>query len=222
MLRSRAARTTGVLAALATTAVFVAGCGGDDDASPTTVDDAGAASETTAEESTDDTVVIPDGVDANEVDVSFAQGMIPHHAQAVEMSRLAATNDASPEVAALAAEIEGAQQPEIDLMTQWLSEWGQPAPDPSMDMDGMHEMAGGMMMSGMVSSADMERLQEARGAEFDRLFLEFMILHHEGAIDMARQELEGGQNPAARELAQSIIDSQQAEIDRMNQLLDAG
>lgn len=214
-------RTVRVLAcAVAVTAVIGASaCSSDDSASSdghSSMDSSGGASENST---TSTSVVIPAGLDVNVVDVSFAQGMIPHHAQAVEMSQLAATNGASPAVQAIATKIEAAQQPEIDQMTGWLADWNQPAPDPNESMDEMHEMAGGMMMSGMVSSADMERLRAARGPEFDRLYVEFMILHHEGAIEMAKQQLAGGQNPDAKALAQTIIDTQQAEITELNALL---
>jgi uncharacterized protein (DUF305 family) len=86
-------------------------------------------------------------------------------------------------------------------------------------MDENMELAGGMMMSGMISDADLDRLRSARDAEFDRLYLELMIQHHEGAIEMAQQELDGGDSPEATALAQRIIDTQQAEITRMEQLL---
>jgi uncharacterized protein (DUF305 family) len=155
----------------------------------------------------------------NSIDVAFAQGMIPHHAQAVEMSELAATNTSNPEVQALATEIIAAQGPEIELMTEWLTAWGAEVPDPEASMDENMEMAGGMMMSGMISDSDFEKLRAARDAEFDRLYLELMILHHEGAIEMAQQELDGGDSPEAKELAQRIIDAQQAEITRMEALL---
>jgi len=199
-------------------AVFVgaAACSSDDSASSS---DGGHSSMDSKDSTTSTSIVIPAGLDVNTVDVSFTQGMIPHHSQAVEMSQLAAANGASPAVQAIATQIEAAQQPEIDQMTGWLADWDQPAPDPNESMDEMHEMAGGMMMSGMVSSADMGRLRAARGPEFDRLYLEFMILHHEGAIEMAKQQLAGGQNPDAKALAQTIIDSQQAEITELNALL---
>jgi uncharacterized protein (DUF305 family) len=145
--------------------------------------------------------------------------MIPHHAQAVEMSELAATNTSDPEVQALATEIIAAQGPEIALMTEWLTAWGAEVPDPGASMDENMELAGGMMMSGMISDADLDRLRSARDAEFDRLYLELMIQHHEGAIEMAQQELDGGDSPEATALAQRIIDTQQAEITRMEQLL---
>ena len=184
-------------------------CGGEESSSSTTT----AASETTAPS---DSTAAPVN---NSIDVAFAQGMIPHHSQAVEMSELAATNTSNPEVQALATEIIAAQGPEIELMTEWLTSWGAEVPDPEASMDENMEMAGGRMMSGMISDADFEKLRAARDAEFDRLYLELMIQHHEGAIEMAQQELDGGESPEAKALAQQIIDTQQAEITRMEQLL---
>jgi len=195
-------------------AVLGVACGGDESSSSTTTT---AATETTAASTAPSTAT--DASANNSIDVAFAQGMIPHHAQAVEMSELAATNTSNPEVQALAAEIIAAQGPEIELMTEWLTSWGAEVPDPGASMDENMEMAGGMMMSGMISEADFEKLRAARDAEFDRLYLELMILHHEGAIEMAQQELDGGDSPEAKALAQRIIDTQQAEITRMEQLL---
>ncbi len=190
-------------------------CGGDDSASSTTAPATSAPSTTAAAGGSGDQA----GGVHNSIDVAFAQGMIPHHAQAVEMSELAATNTSNPEVQALATEIIAAQGPEIELMTEWLTAWGAEVPDPEASMDENMEMAGGMMMSGMISDSDFEKLRAARDAEFDRLYLELMILHHEGAIEMAQQELDGGDSPEAKELAQRIIDAQQAEITRMEALL---
>ena len=190
-------------------------CGGDDSASSTTAPATSAPSTTAATGGSGDQA----GGVHNSIDVAFAQGMIPHHAQAVEMSELAATNTSNPEVQALATEIIAAQGPEIELMTEWLTAWGAEVPDPEASMDENMEMAGGMMMSGMISYSDFEKLRAARDAEFDRLYLELMILHHEGAIEMAQQELDGGDSPEAKELAQRIIDAQQAEITRMEALL---
>lgn len=204
----RARRAAAPLGFAALALIGVA-CGGEESSSSTTT----AASETTAPS---DSTAAPVN---NSIDVAFAQGMIPHHSQAVEMSELAATNTSNPEVQALATEIIAAQGPEIELMTEWLTSWGAEVPDPEASMDENMEMAGGMMMSGMISDADFEKLRAARDAEFDRLYLELMIQHHEGAIEMAQQELDGGESPEAKALAQQIIDTQQAEITRMEQLL---
>ena len=173
------------------------------------------------------------GTDAahNDADVTFAQGMIPHHQQAVEMSdMLLAKQGIDPEIVSLANEIKKAQGPEIEQMQGWLKAWGvasTPAPSSSMpghdmsggqDMSGMPGMAGGS--GGMMSDADMTALQNAQGAEAGRLFLTQMIEHHKGAITMAQQEIDNGQFPAAVEMARNIVSSQQKEITTMQAILD--
>lgn len=150
----------------------------------------------------------------NEADVAFAQGMIPHHQQAIEMARLAADRAASPEVKALATDIEAAQGPEIALMTGWLQLWGAAVPE---DTAGMEHP--GMEVPGMMSQADMQALEQASGAEFDRMFLDMMIRHHEGALEMARTEQADGQNADALALARQIETTQAVEIDAMRELL---
>ncbi len=152
----------------------------------------------------------------NDSDVAFARGMIPHHAQAVDMADLAEERAADPQVRDLAGRIRAAQQPEIDLMEGWLEEWGQPMEDGMEGMEGMD-----MEDMGMVSEEDMDRLQSASGAEFDRLFLTSMREHHLGAVAMAEEELRAGESPQAKELAQDIIDTQRAEIEEIDALLAA-
>jgi uncharacterized protein (DUF305 family) len=151
--------------------------------------------------------------DFNSADVEFAQGMIPHHQQAVEMAELAETRAEDPQVIDLAERIKGAQDPEIEQMEGWLDDWGQPAPSDAM---GGMDHGGGMM-----SEDDMTALEDASGAEFDEMFLTMMIEHHEGAITQAEAELEDGKYPEALELAQAIIDAQKAEIEEMQGILDA-
>ena len=149
----------------------------------------------------------------NDADVMFAVMMIPHHQQAIEMADLVLAKDGiNTEVTDLATQIKAAQGPEIAQMRGWLAGWGE-NPSPSMPMD--HDMGGGMM-----SQADMDDLEKATGDEAARLFLAGMIEHHNGAIAMAQQEITNGQNPDAQQLAQDIIDAQQAEIVTMNRLLD--
>jgi uncharacterized protein (DUF305 family) len=152
-----------------------------------------------------------DGGDLNMSDVMFVQMMIPHHEQAVEMAELAPGAGASPEVQELAAEIAAAQGPEITQMEAMLDRWGV---GQMMDHSG-HQMAG------MVSDADMDRLRATSGAEFDRLFLELMIAHHEGAIDMAQDPLANGEDPELRTLLEAIVEAQTAEIAQMQQMLAA-
>jgi uncharacterized protein (DUF305 family) len=167
------------------------------------------------------TASIPADATFNATDVGFAQGMIPHHAQAIVMADMALDQSTDPDVTRLATAIKAAQAPEIDQMTTWLEDWGQPVPE---TYDGMgHSMEGmeGMMMSGMMSGADMERLGEAEGSTFDTMWLELMIQHHEGAVTMAEDVLADGKAPEVAQLAQAIIDAQQAEIAEMEALLAA-
>lgn len=157
----------------------------------------------------------PDAATHNEADIAFAAGMIPHHQQALEMAEVAAERAADPKVKDLAGRIEKAQDPEIEQMSGWLREWGQPVPTPG----GGH--AGHSGMPGMMSDAEMGSLMKASGADFDRMFLEMMIRHHEGAIEMAKEEQTKGANAEAKRLAGSIATSQSAEIEEMRDLLDA-
>ena len=153
----------------------------------------------------------------NAADVQFATDMIPHHAQALSMVDLTAGKDISPTVAALAERIRMAQTPEIERMASWLDKWGKPIPRTGRDHAG-HDMAA-MDMPGMASMEDMAALERADGREFERMFLSMMIDHHRGAIDMARTELAEGENAAAKQLAQDIIEAQQQEIRHMEDLL---
>lgn len=168
-------------------------------------------------------VTIPATANFNATDVGFAQGMIPHHAQAVEMADMGIAKSTNADVLSLAKQIKSAQNPEIETMTGWLQGWGQAVPSTASMADGGHDMTNmsGMMMDGMMSDADMKRLESSTGTAFDRLWLELMIQHHEGAVRMAKDELADGKNPDAKALAQAIITSQQAEISKMNALLAA-
>ncbi len=135
-------------------------------------------------------------------DVMFAQMMIPHHRQAVEMADLAPQRAENPAVRRLADQIRGAQDPEIRTMTTWLKSWGEPTSS-QMDM-GKGE--------GMMSAADMAKLKATKGRAFDAMFARMMIAHHKGAISMARTEVKDGRDAAAKKLAGQIIRSQSAEI----------
>lgn len=158
-------------------------------------------------------------------DVSFAQLMIPHHQQAVEMADLALAQASSAQVKQLAAQIKSAQDPEIAQMTGWLEEWGEPTAMPGSEDGGMEGMdhsgmdMGGVSASGMMTAEDMAGLGEARGAEFDRMWLSMMIAHHQGAITMAQQVLETTSDSRVKSLADAIIEGQTKEIDTMKQLL---
>ncbi|THV33648.1 DUF305 domain-containing protein [Glycomyces buryatensis] len=149
----------------------------------------------------------------NDADVEFAQMMIVHHEQAVEMSAMAADRAQDPEVLELADQIEAAQAPEIETMTGWLEAWGEPVE--------MSEHSGhGGTMPGMIDEEHMSMMEEASGVEFDTHFAESMIAHHEGAIEMSETEIADGENPDAIALAEAIIDAQQAEITQMEAILE--
>ena len=137
-------------------------------------------------------------------EIMFAEMMIPHHEQALEMSELAFANTTNPDVLAFAEQIRGAQEPEIELMKSW----------PGVNSMG-HD---GHTMMGMLDENEMEMLRASTGADFDRLFLEGMIKHHEGAIDMAEMIIDSS-NPEVAKLGSSIIASQRAEIKAMKALL---
>jgi len=152
----------------------------------------------------------------NAADVTFATDMIPHHAQAVAMSEMAPTRAADVKVKTLAAKIKGAQDPEIARMSGWLTTWGAPVPD----IAGGHDTSAmGGTSSGMMSAKEMADLGKATGSTFDRMWLQAMTRHHQGAVAMARTELTSGTNPEAEKLAQSIIDSQSTEITQMKAIL---
>ena len=191
-------------------ALTLAGCGGKDDSTSST------SSATNSSSS-----------DFNDADVTFAQSMIPHHQQAVQMAKMAKTNASSPEVKQLAEKIEAAQGPEIDTMTGWLKDWGKKAPSGSMsDMGGMNHDSDDDMgsmgsgdMPGMMSGADMKKMMGASGAGFDSMFLTMMTEHHTGAIKMARTEQANGKSADAVALAEKVEADQTAEIAQMKQLL---
>jgi uncharacterized protein (DUF305 family) len=148
-----------------------------------------------------------------DADVMFAQHMIPHHQQAVEMSdTLLGKQGIDPRVTELANQIKAAQGPEIQQMQGWLTQWGTPAMPP---MSG-HDMPA---MQGMMSDADMTALKDANGVEAAKLFLTQMIAHHEGAITMAQNEIKDGKYPAAVAVAHAIVTTQQQEIDTMRGIL---
>lgn len=199
-------KTRSLIALLFAGSLVLTACGNDADEP-----DAGAgaggdtSSETTAQ--------------FNDADVTFAQGMIPHHEQAVEMAQMAEEQADSAEVKALAAKIEAAQAPEIEKLREWLDEWGAEAPSGSMDHGDMGHGDQDGSMSGMMTEDDMNKLSDASGAEWDEMFLTMMIEHHEGAVEMAQTQVEDGKNPDAIAMAQEIISTQQAEIDEMKQLL---
>lgn len=160
-----------------------------------------------------------------EADVRFMHGMISHHAQALVMAALVPTHSSNPQIRTLAARIVNAQQDEIATMQQWLRERGQPVPE-------VHTMGGRLMvhgadhalMPGMLTPEQLRALEQARGAEFDRLFLRSMIEHHRGAVVMVHDLFRtdgAGQDEAVFKFASDVQVDQTTEIDRMELMLAA-
>lgn len=148
-------------------------------------------------------------------DVTFAQQMIPHHEQAVEMADIAlGKQSASPQVRQLATQIKAGQDPEIQTMRGWLQSWGAPMPTAGMSHEGMAGMSG----QGMMTQADMSALKAADGATFDKQWVAMMTAHHNGAITMARQVLATTQTPEVKALADAVVKAQTAELATMQSL----
>ncbi|ORT61004.1 DUF305 domain-containing protein [Streptomyces sp. CB03238] len=145
----------------------------------------------------------------NSADFSYAQMMIVHHGQALEMTALAAKQAASTQVKQVAARIAAAQQPEIDAMRGWLKNNGGPRPHTGHDHG---------TMPGMATDAQLAQLRDARGEAFDELFLKLMITHHQGAVTMAGEVLSEGNNVQVEEMANDVIAQQTAEINRMRSM----
>ncbi|MFI2368074.1 DUF305 domain-containing protein [Streptomyces sp. NPDC018833] len=200
LLRRRAALTVStVTAALALTACGSAGIGRTE-----TPGGAGASAEMTARHH-------------NGTDVTFAQHMIMHHRMAIAMSDMAASHGASNQVKALAVKIKKAQQPEIETLSRWLRTWGQKPPQ-GMEMDHGKDSS---PMAKMMHHMRMDDLDGASGKAFDTMFLNMMIMHHRGAVDMARMEQKEGAHEPARKLAGEIVTAQTAEIAQMEKMLAA-
>jgi uncharacterized protein (DUF305 family) len=212
-------RCVALSAAAVATAFILAACGGT--AAPTAAPNAPGPMMTAP---------AADG-DHNQADVMFAQMMIPHHEQAIEMAQLAATRSDNPEVKALAAQIQAAQQPEIEQMRGWLASWGVPTMPAGAGPDGRGPV-GGMgpdgtvpggppagMPGGWMGRGDMARLEGLSGTEFDREFLTRMTAHHQTAITMAQAVQANGRHEPTQTLAATIIRTQTEEINQMAELL---
>jgi uncharacterized protein (DUF305 family) len=200
--------TTRRLAVLAAAATVLVACGSAESGSSATTEAPSPDSTTTA-------TVVGEPATFNDADVEFAQGMIAHHEQAVEMSEIALdpTLAARAEVVDLATRIAGAQEPEIATMTAWLTAWEMPM---VMDMSDGHDMSA---MDGMMTAEEMEALATLTGADFDVAWMQMMVEHHEGAISQAETVLSAGSDPEVLALAERIIAAQQGEIDERNALL---
>lgn len=151
----------------------------------------------------------------DDADVEFAQGMIAHHEQAIEMAEIALDPKvgASPQVIDLATRIQGAQDPEVELMTGWLTAAGEPV---AMDAAAGHDMSS---MQGMMTAEQMDSMAAMTGFDFDQIWLQMMIEHHEGAVSQSQTVKTNGSNADVLALADTIINTQQAEIAEMQALL---
>ncbi|MFD5768540.1 DUF305 domain-containing protein [Streptomyces sp. NPDC127049] len=199
--RNRTARALGLTGAVAAAALLLAACG--EDGSMSGMDHGGKTASASASAAPSATGSF------NDADVMFAQMMIPHHEQALEMAKLADGRAEDAGIKQIVAAVEQAQDPEIRKMRAWLKGWGRP------------ESAGaGHSMAGMMSEQDMKKLADAKGKDFDRAFAELMIAHHEGAVKMARDEQKDGGNAEAKALAGEVVRAQTAEITELRKILD--
>lgn len=161
----------------------------------------------------------------NDADVDFTTDMIQHHAQALSMVDLTMGRELDPEMVELTEQIRAAQAPEIEKMVDWLEEWDQPVPETSRDHANAHAEdhgAGGAVdadMPGMMSAEEMTALENAPDADFEELWLQMMIEHHQGAVEMAEIEVEEGESAQATGLAEEIISAQEDEISHMQDML---
>lgn len=201
-MRTRALALAGLLAG---TLVLTA-CGDSDD--PTvTGQDAGGGSSAAA-------------TDVSDADVTFVSGMVPHHEQAVEMSQVILDKDPSPPVRALAERVQAAQTPEIDQLNGMLEAFGEHGgDDPHGGSGGAHGGADGAGHAGMMTEEQMQQLRGATGVDAERLWLQMMLEHHRGAVEMSEVQIADGTYEPAIELATKIRDDQRAEIAEMEQLL---
>ncbi|MBT2415672.1 DUF305 domain-containing protein [Streptomyces sp. ISL-12] len=213
MIRKRSlVRRTAAVTAASAAALVLAACGGNGDGDSSAGHDGHNA---TTSSSAPASASASQG-QHNAADVAFAKGMIPHHRQAVEMADLAPDRAQSAEVKKLAADIKKAQDPEIKTLSGWLTSWGEEVPAEGAMDHSMHDMGG------MMTAEEMTELENASGKAFDTAFMEMMIKHHEGAVEMAKTEQADGAYGPATKMAGEIIRSQSAEIEQMNELLGKG
>ena len=168
--------------------------------------------------------------DHNDADVEFATDMIQHHAQALSMVDLTVDRTLDPEVQQLADDIREAQGPEIETMSDWLQDWDEEIPETMRDhsnaghdMEGMGDSMDGLDsdMPGMMSGDDFDELENVPDSEFQTMWLEMRVEHHEGAVEMAQEEQDNGQYKPAVDLAGAVVETQTTEIDTMKTLLGA-
>jgi uncharacterized protein (DUF305 family) len=201
-------KTLAFAALIATAALSLSGCG-----------------DPSADQPSDTIATAPNGDTFNDADVTFATDMIQHHAQALQMVDIARGRSLDPAVEQLLDDIQAAQGPEIEQMTDWLTAWDKPIPATVRDHTnadgGMSGMDMGEEMPGMITADQIDELTNADAADFQTLWLTRMIEHHQGAIEMARIHQADGENPDAQALAEQVETDQQAQITTMEQMLAA-
>ncbi|MEV6767305.1 DUF305 domain-containing protein [Nocardia sp. NPDC051030] len=210
------------ITATAAVALIAAGCSGNNDSMPgmdhgsTTMPSAPASSSASMPGMNHGATTSAQAAtrsDFNDADITFLQMMYPHHAQAVEMAKLVPSRSQNQELSTLAKNVEQAQSPEMQQIATLLTAFGKGAPSASMGHEGM---------AGMMTKDQMSKLESLSGAEFDKLWMQMMIEHHQGAIGMANTELSNGSNADSKSMAQAIVGAQQGEIDQMNRMLAKG
>ncbi len=200
-------RATALVATTLLLGGLLTGCGSEESAGPTQV-----------------TSTAPNGDVVGTADVAFATEMIQHHAQALVLVDTTLGRELDPAVQEVMDGIRDDQTPEIETMSGWLTSWGEPVPATVRDHANAHgdgASADDAMgdMPGMVSAPDLASLERARGPAYEKLLLELMLGHHEGAIEMARTEIADGVHQPAEDLARQVVTTQEREIATMEGLL---
>lgn len=196
--RVPSARRRAVAAGLglaALVAVAVAGCGGGSGTPTRTVGSSAS-------------VPSPSGT-KNQVDLAFADTMIPHAVQTLAATQIAGQKATQPKIKELATAIGGAAQPQIETLSAWLVSWGQPVPGGAQTTEG----------GAAISTRDLEKLGQAQGAAFDQYWLQAMIRHQQVALAIAQQEIKRGTNPGIKAMAQKMLDERKTQITTMQGLL---
>lgn len=197
-----------LLAALAALCLLVA-CGGGDS----------AGEGQTSGVPTDSPVIAGEPAGYNSADVTFATAMVPHHQQAIEMSTMAVQRSTDPELIALANQIVATQQPEVNILNVFLVQWNE-NPENRSSAGGVDEDTLEPSVPGMVDDATIATLESLRGPEFDKLWLQSMISHSQGAVAMAKSEIADGKNVDAIAVAETIVAGQDAQIGQMTRMLE--
>lgn len=187
-------------------AVLLAGCGGSSEGH------GGGTAETTP---SDAPVITGEPAGFNADDIAFANNIIPHHKQAIALAGLVPERSTDAELIELASKMAAEQQPEVNVLNVLLVQWGEIPQLGAGAPDGY-----GQHLQGMVDDATMEKLKSLRGPEFDSLWLQSMISHHQGAIEMAKAEIANGENVDAVSMAKTMVASQEAEIGQMRKMLE--